>query len=62
MFDFIEIFYNRQRLHSTNEYISPTEFEDKMLHLEMISEIKNFLSHNFLNIKVYIVFIVYYTY
>ncbi|MFX4233601.1 IS3 family transposase [Aliarcobacter butzleri] len=34
IFEYIEIFYNRQRLHSSNGYISPTEFEDKMLRLE----------------------------
>jgi len=33
----IEIFYNRQRLHSSNNYMSPTEFEEKMLQLEMVS-------------------------
>ena len=37
IFEYIEIFYNRQRLHSSNGYLSPTEFEDKMLHLEMVS-------------------------
>ncbi|WP_390881353.1 hypothetical protein [Aliarcobacter cryaerophilus] len=33
----MEIFYNRQRLHSSNGYMSPSEFEDKMLRLEMVS-------------------------
>ncbi len=28
IFEFIEVFYNRQRLHSTLEYKSPTEFEN----------------------------------
>ena len=28
VFDFIEVFYNRQRLHSSLDYLSPTEFED----------------------------------
>ena len=28
VFDFIEVFYNRQRLHSSLEYLSPAEFED----------------------------------
>ena len=37
IFEYIEIFYNRQRLHSSNGYMSPTEFEDKMLRLEMVS-------------------------
>ena len=29
IFDFIETFYNRQRLHSSLGYLSPTEFERK---------------------------------
>ena len=37
IFEYIEIFYNRQRLHSSNGYMSPIEFEDKMLRLEMVS-------------------------
>lgn len=37
IFEYIEIFYNRQRLHSSNGYMSPSEFEEKMLRLEMIS-------------------------
>lgn len=35
IFEYIEIFYNRQRLHSYNNYMSPVEFEEKMLRLEM---------------------------
>ena len=27
VFDYIEVFYNRQRLHSTLDYVSPWEFE-----------------------------------
>jgi transposase InsO family protein len=26
-FDYIEVFYNRQRRHSANGYVSPAEFE-----------------------------------
>ena len=37
IFEYIEIFYNRQRLHSYNNYMSPVEFEEKMLHLEMVA-------------------------
>jgi len=37
IFEYIEIFYNRQRLHSYNNYMSPVEFEEKMLRLEMIA-------------------------
>ena len=35
IFEYIEIFYNRKRLHSYNNYMSPVEFEEKMLRLEM---------------------------
>lgn len=27
LFDYIEVFYNRQRLHSNNGYLSPVAFE-----------------------------------
>jgi transposase InsO family protein len=27
LFEYIEVYYNRQRLHSTLGYLSPTEFE-----------------------------------
>ena len=37
IFEYIEIFYNRQRLHSYNNYMSPVEFEEKILRLEMAS-------------------------
>ena len=28
IFDYIEVFYNRQRLHSSNEYLSPVDYEN----------------------------------
>jgi len=31
IFEYIEIFYNRQRLHSSNNYMSPVDYELKML-------------------------------
>ena len=34
VFEYIEVFYNRQRAHSANGYLSPVEFEEKMLRLE----------------------------
>ena len=36
IFEYIEIFYNRQRMHSSNNYMSPNEYEEKMLRLEMV--------------------------
>ena len=27
IFDYIEVFYNRQRLHSANDYLSPVDYE-----------------------------------
>jgi len=29
IFDYIEVFYNRQRVHSTNNYLSPMEYEER---------------------------------
>jgi transposase InsO family protein len=31
IFDYIEVFYNRKRLHSTNNYMSPVDFENQLL-------------------------------
>ena len=31
IFEYIEVFYNRQRMHSSNNYLSPAEYEEKML-------------------------------
>lgn len=31
IFEYIEIFYNRKRMHSSNNYLSPVEYEEKML-------------------------------
>ena len=30
IFEYIEVFYNRKRRHTANEYLSPAEFENKM--------------------------------
>jgi transposase InsO family protein len=27
LFEYIEVFYNRERLHSTNNYLSPVDYE-----------------------------------
>ena len=37
IFKYIEVFYNRQRLHSTNDYLSPVDYEMKMLQYEMVA-------------------------
>jgi len=35
IFEYIEVYYNRQRMHSTNNNYSPVEFEEMMLQKEM---------------------------
>jgi transposase InsO family protein len=35
IFEYIEVFYNRQRLHSNNDYLSPVDYEKAMLQKEM---------------------------
>jgi putative transposase len=32
VFEFIEVFYNRQRLHSSLGYLSPAEYEARQIH------------------------------
>ncbi|MDP9440592.1 MAG: hypothetical protein M3P34_00090 [Actinomycetota bacterium] len=32
MFEFIEVFYNRKRLHSSLEFLSPADYEAKIHH------------------------------
>ncbi|MCP4969641.1 MAG: DDE-type integrase/transposase/recombinase [Arcobacter sp.] len=34
IFEYIEVFYNRERIHSSNNNLSPVEFEEKMLRKE----------------------------
>ena len=37
-FEWIEVYYNRQRMHSANNNLSPVEFEEKMmLQLETVA-------------------------
>ena len=31
LFDYVEVFYNRQRLHSTLDYLSPVQYEQQQL-------------------------------
>ena len=37
IFEYIEVFYNRQRMHSTNNNLSPVEYEEFMLLNEMVA-------------------------
>jgi len=37
IFEYIEVYYNRQRSHSANHYLSPVEFEEKMLQRETVA-------------------------
>ena len=37
IFEYIEIFYNRKRRHSYNNYLSPSKFEEKMLQIKMVA-------------------------
>ncbi len=30
IFEYIEVFYNRERLHSSNDYMSPMDYESKL--------------------------------
>ena len=39
LFDYIEVFYNRQRRHSTLGMLSPAEFEERALSVKMQSEL-----------------------
>jgi len=35
IFEYIEVHYNRKRMHSANNYLSPVDYEEKMLRYEM---------------------------
>jgi len=37
IFEYMEIFYNRERIHSANNYLSLVRFEEKMLDEKMVS-------------------------
>jgi len=37
IFEYIEVFYNRQRIHSANDNLSPVAFEEKMLLNELVA-------------------------
>jgi len=37
IFEDIEVFYNRQRMYSNNNYLSPAEYEEKMLRMQMVA-------------------------
>jgi len=37
IFEYIEVFYNRQRMHSSNNNLSPVEYEEFMLQNEMVA-------------------------
>ena len=37
IFEYMEIFYNRERIHSANNYLSLVRFEEKMLEEKMVS-------------------------
>ena len=36
IFEYIEIYYNRQRLHSSLGYLSPVEYEEKVSYLNSV--------------------------
>ncbi len=37
IFEYIEVYYNKQRMHSANNNYSPVEFEELMLQNEMVA-------------------------
>lgn len=38
IFEYIEVFYNRERLHSANNNLSPVEFEKRMMKEKMLQK------------------------
>ena len=38
IFEFIEVFYNRQRLHSSLGYMTPAEYEEQRIHQQKASQ------------------------
>ncbi len=39
VFEFIEVFYNRQRLHSSLNYLTPAEYEARQIHHHTAAEV-----------------------
>jgi transposase InsO family protein len=37
IFEYIEVYYNRQRSHSANNYLSPVEYENLMIQNETVA-------------------------
>ena len=42
IFEYIEVFYNRERIHSANDYLSPVEYESEVATLNRTHILKYF--------------------
>lgn len=51
--EYIEVFYNRQRMHSSNNYLSPIEFEDKLLRKKRANFLDNWHKSGTANNQIY---------
>jgi transposase InsO family protein len=47
IFDYIEVFYNRQRIHGALDYLTPVAFEERWLHSFSLTEVDSLSPHHY---------------